>query len=439
MYQKHTCRSLLALALLITLLAALFAGCAGKENTSGTTVEKDTTAATLETAPSESGAAPAESETRDPSVDYDGLATLDVYTVAELPADDARLDDVAAVCAGRELTNRQLQIYYYMQFYGLANQLAQYGMTPESFGLDLSKPLSEQSCPQVSGLNWEQFFLMAALEQFQQMASVNAAADEASFSLPEEDQANLDSSKKNLADEAVKQGYQDLSAYLQDSFGVPVSEEEYYDYLAFYFRVMAYENSLYNSLEYTDEDLLAYFNAHKETDYPNISTDKPNVNVRHILITPEKAEDAKESTEEEWDAAKTKAEELLAEYEKDPTEDKFSALAKDNSTDPGSASNGGLYENVYPGQMVQTFNDWCFDDSRQPGDTGIVKTDYGYHVMYFVSQTEEYYWKTVATQGYVSTRMQTMLDEMAQANPLEADYAKVVIGPIPKGMTTDEE
>ena len=35
--------------------------------------------------------------------------------------------------------------------------------------------------------------------------------------------------------------------------------------------------------------------------------------------------------------------------------------------------------------MVTEFNDWCFDESRQPGDTGIVETSYGVHVMYFDS------------------------------------------------------
>ena len=36
--------------------------------------------------------------------------------------------------------------------------------------------------------------------------------------------------------------------------------------------------------------------------------------------------------------------------------------------------------------MVTAFNDWCFDASRKPGDTGVVETDYGYHVMYFVGE-----------------------------------------------------
>ena len=69
------------------------------------------------------------------------------------------------------------------------------------------------------------------------------------------------------------------------------------------------------------------------------------------------------------------------------TEEAFADLAKANSTDTGSASNGGLYENVYPGQMVASFNDWCFDESREAGDTGIVETSYGYHLVYFVGRT----------------------------------------------------
>ena len=35
--------------------------------------------------------------------------------------------------------------------------------------------------------------------------------------------------------------------------------------------------------------------------------------------------------------------------------------------------------------MVETFNDWIFDSARKPGDSGIVKTDYGYHLMYYVA------------------------------------------------------
>ena len=43
--------------------------------------------------------------------------------------------------------------------------------------------------------------------------------------------------------------------------------------------------------------------------------------------------------------------------------------------------------------MVTEFNDWCFDESREPGDTGIVKTSYGYHIMYFVGQGDQIAWE----------------------------------------------
>lgn len=121
-------------------------------------------------------------------------------------------------------------------------------------------------------------------------------------------------------------------------------------------------------------------------------------NVRHILIQFEGGKTDESTgettyTDAEKTAAEKKAKEVLAEYNKGEKQDAdaFGALAKKYSKDTGSASNGGLYEDVYPGQMVTAFNDWCFDESRKEGDTGIVQTEYGYHVMYYVSADEMTY------------------------------------------------
>lgn len=119
----------------------------------------------------------------------------------------------------------------------------------------------------------------------------------------------------------------------------------------------------------------------------------PMVNVRHILVSfeGEAQEDGTYSDEVKL-AARTKAQEILTQWKDgDATEDSFAALANEKSTDGGSNTNGGLYENVYPGQMVQAFNDWCFDSARQPGDTDVVETNYGCHVMYFVGTTQQTY------------------------------------------------
>lgn len=100
--------------------------------------------------------------------------------------------------------------------------------------------------------------------------------------------------------------------------------------------------------------------------------------MRHILIVPEEKNDDGTYTDAAWTAAEQKAQSLLDEWKAgEHTEDSFAFLAAENSADTGSASNGGLYEEVYPGQMVDAFDAWCFDAARQPGDIGIVKTEYG--------------------------------------------------------------
>ena len=117
------------------------------------------------------------------------------------------------------------------------------------------------------------------------------------------------------------------------------------------------------------------------------------VNVRHILssFTGATTDDQGNTVypQSSIDTSKETIETLEKSWLGDGgTEEEFAALATLNTTDGGSKENGGLYENVYPGQMVTAFNDWCFDEARQPGDHGIVETEYGFHLMYFVGHSD---------------------------------------------------
>lgn len=130
----------------------------------------------------------------------------------------------------------------------------------------------------------------------------------------------------------------------------------------------------------------------------------PTIDVRHILIQPAagtlaEGDEGYEDEQTRLNAdAEAQAEQILADWQAgEATEDSFAALAVENSTDTGSKYDGGLYTQVYQGQMVDTFNDWCFDASRQPGDTGIVETTYGYHVMYFVGKDMPYWQSQIAS------------------------------------------
>ena len=119
------------------------------------------------------------------------------------------------------------------------------------------------------------------------------------------------------------------------------------------------------------------------------------VNVRHILVELDSsALDSKSDTyeadlEKLKNTQKAEAERILQEWKDGAaTEESFGELADKYSAD---SPKGGLYEQVYKGQMVTNFNDWCFDDARKPGDTDIVETNYGYHIMYFVGQDLPYW------------------------------------------------
>ena len=148
-----------------------------------------------------------------------------------------------------------------------------------------------------------------------------------------------------------------------------------------------------------------------------------NKNVRHILIKAIDEDEASQSGVEPRsdEEAKAKAEEIYEEWKKgEATEDTFAEMAMNYSEDTGSAANGGLYENVYEGQMVPEFNDWLFDPSRKAGDTGIVKTQFGYHIMYF-SGSRDPSWQITADTALRTNDMKKKYDEFSEKYKVEYD------------------
>ena len=151
--------------------------------------------------------------------------------------------------------------------------------------------------------------------------------------------------------------------------------------------------------------------------------------VRHILVAAEQDEGATAPTEAQYDAAKAKAEELLANWQAgDATEESFAELAKAESADPGSASNGGLYEGVSSSTgFIEEFANWVVDPNRQVGDTGLVKNTMsstkGWHIMYYAGNDGEPVWKGTVKTALANEDTAKWLDEAtadAQVERLEA-------------------
>lgn len=111
------------------------------------------------------------------------------------------------------------------------------------------------------------------------------------------------------------------------------------------------------------------------------------LNVKHILIQPDvdskATSDEKKKAEE---AALKKAKELIKQLDEGAN---FETLAKENSDDTGSASSGGVINNVIKKDYVTEFWDASYKLEVNTYTKEPVKSTYGYHIIYKVSHTEK--------------------------------------------------
>ena len=121
---------------------------------------------------------------------------------------------------------------------------------------------------------------------------------------------------------------------------------------------------------------------------------RPLANVRHLLVKFEGGTTASDGSitysDTEKATAKAEAEKLLKEWEDGAkTEESFIELVKKYTDDEASKETGGLYEDIYPGaNYVENFLNWSIDPDRKVGDTAIIVSDYGYHIMFYSSEDE---------------------------------------------------
>lgn len=287
------------------------------------------------------------------------------------------------------------------------------------------------------GATWQQYFIERALETWQQYQALTLEAEKNGYQLESSLQEYLDGLDTTMAEMATEQGYADADAFLQAQCGANTDMSDYKHYMnVFYKGYLYFGEEIYDAVEQLDDAALdAYFQENKETlEAQSIQQDGSyTVDVRHILIKADGTENDDGTitfTDPEAAAeAKAKAEKVLALWLEDPTEDNFAALAKEYTGDSNGEA-GGLYEDVTEGYMVATFNDWCFDESRQAGDYGIVETRFGYHIMYFSARGEEV-WKTKTQQVYVGQQAQSALEQLLAQYTMEVDYSKIALTYVP--------
>ena len=129
------------------------------------------------------------------------------------------------------------------------------------------------------------------------------------------------------------------------------------------------------------------------------TTEEEQAKVRHILIT------SKEGDEDD-SANKRLADSILYAVKRDSS--KFTELVQKYSDDPGSVPNGGVYSWFPKGQMVPEFENFSFE--KRIGSTGVVRTNYGFHVIQVLG-------RKIGTQKKIA-----IVDESIMASSSTQDY-----------------
>ncbi len=347
----------------------------------------------------------------------EGILYKSSYTVDDAKAVRAH-DKVVVRFAGRELTNGELQAHYFGNLY-------QFMDTYGTSYFDFSAPLDGQILTQAE-MTWQQYFLDMSITNWHNYIILDKLAEEAGF---EADQSDVEVLRADLEAAALEYGFESADAMIQNDMGSGCSLEDYLAYISLVRSGNQYVEHLNATMEVTLEEMESYY-AKNEQAFIDAGLDKSSgnmVDVRHILIMPEANADTNEVSEAQKKAALEEAEKLLAQWKAGAaTEESFAALATEHTDDGGSKGNGGLYTEITPySSYVEPFLTWSVDPSRQPGDTGIVETEFGYHIMYWVSGEEE--WISAATTQLLAERLTEVTDAAKEQYPIEINYRKIAM------------
>lgn len=343
------------------------------------------------------------------------------------PADAA--DQVVGTIGEEKLTNSDLQVYYQFNLLNLQN--SEYGYyLYYYYGIDLTQPLDTLIYDQTTGMTWKDLIIDNAFSSWHEITAMTMQAKEEGFALSAEDQQYMATIPSQLEEMAASGGYATVDEMVKQDIGASASAESLQKFMEDQYFYTCYMTQLQEKLTPTQEQIDTYFAENEESlAAQGITKDTCTVDVRHILIQPEGGTADENGqvvyTDEEWAAAEKKAKEVLEQWKNgEATEDTFAELAKEYSAD-GNASQGGIYTDVTKGYMVETFDAWIFDAAREYGNVDIVKTQFGYHIMFFVGR--EYTWSASCSNLMLNDSMQYAIDTAKNKFPMETIMENVVL------------
>ncbi len=319
-------------------------------------------------------------------------------------------NDVVAVAGDAVLTNAQLQVYYLQEIYTYLSQNSEPAFSLEH-GLDVQMcSISESS------MTWQQYFLQRALTTWHMYQALALDCNANNLGLNDSYYNYLNGLPEALAQIAENLGYATADAMAADLMGSGTTAENLVEYVRLYETGHSYFDRVYQKSVPSNEEVKAYCLENSEN-YANITGDY--VDFRHILLIPE------DDSEKAWKDCLTQAQNLNFQLQKKNNETLFTHFVLAHSDDLASKNNGGLYTNVPEGMFIDEINDWCFDAKRSTGNTGIVKSSIGYHVLYFSSRRSIR--ESEAAKDLIAENIVHLVPQAMQNYPLKVYYYMIQV------------
>lgn len=161
----------------------------------------------------------------------------------------------AVTIDGEDFTAAQVNYYYsssYMNFYNTYSAYISYGLF-----FDPNQSLKDQMYSE--DMTWREFFLDSAVENMTQVYALNKAAEEAGFTLSDEQMAEYEDVIAQTETAWSSLGYSNLDQYINLNYGKGVTLDIIKDELYRTYVASAYSDSVYDSFQYTPAELDAYY------------------------------------------------------------------------------------------------------------------------------------------------------------------------------------
>lgn len=385
----------------------------------------------------------------------------------------ARPETVAATVEGRTLTTGELQAWYWAE-------VARFRQETQEHAPDFSQPLDAQPCGLDDSVDsWQQYFLNRALENWHGSTALALQAELEGLPTEEAYQPNQEKHAKYLVDIpatrylygysesyrpnsmhqayldgigdmletlARDKGYSGVEDMAQSAFGTTgdalTAFAEHYNYGYMYFTELGYY------IEPTRTEVEAYRRQNGE----KYTQTEVCADIRQILLVPEdrleeltpyeKSQNIQPEvleyaeilpdgrvlcSENNWAICEAEGWKLLDTWQRGSraTEAAFAELAREHSDDTGTGLDGGAYRRVKKGQLLPALDSWCFEEERKAGDTTVIRTEYGCHVLYFAGYTDMAYIQ--AEQDLLAEQQQDLVEAARQRYPMEVEHSAITL------------